>query len=118
MLMAPSGEALPRISTYGLPSERPGWIGLTTVYELPWSSANEQSMWAELAGVLGDRPDPSSNVQLTSVKGTSYSWWVNSASETAHGHPLFTKAIYAIEGDLMTNCVAPPGKPRPSGFVT
>jgi hypothetical protein len=27
-------------------------------------------------------------------------------------------AIYAIERDRLTYCVAPPGKPRPTGFVT
>lgn len=112
MLTEPPGEVLARLSTYSLSSERPGWIDLTTVYQLPWTSANEQSMWTELTSVLGDKPDPSSNVELTSVEGTSNYWWVNP------GHPLLTKAIYAIEGDRMTYCVAPPGKPRPSGFVT
>jgi len=112
MLTEPPGEVLARLSTYSLPTERPGWIDLTTVYEIPWTSATEQSMWADLTNVLGDKPDPLSNVELTSVNGTSKYWWVNP------GHPLFTKAIYAIEGDRMTYCVAPPGKPRPSGFVT
>ena len=118
MLTEPPGEALVRISTYSLPSERTGWIDLKTVYEVPWTSTAEQSNWTELTSGLGDKPVPSSNVELTSVKGTSNYWWVNSASVMVTGHPLFTKVIYAIEGDQMTYCVAPPGKPRPSGFVT
>lgn len=118
MLTKPPGEVLARTSTYRLPSERPDWIDLTTVYELPWTSTIEPSMSNDLASVNGETPAPLSNVELGSAKGTSNYWWGNSASATVLGHPLFTKAIYAIEGDRMTYCVAPPGKPRPSGFVT
>jgi uncharacterized protein (TIGR03067 family) len=32
--------------------------------------------------------------------------------------PLQTTAIYEIDGDRLTYCVAPPGKPRPTEFVT
>ena len=117
MLTEPPGEALARISTYSLPSERPGWIDLTTVYEVPWTSTVEQSKWTDLTSAKGEKPNPLSNVELRSAKGTSNLWGM-SASAMVPGHPLFTKAIYAIEGDRMTYCVAPPGKPRPSRFVT
>jgi hypothetical protein len=117
MLTEPPGEALARTSTYSLPSERPGWIDLTTMYELPWTSTIEQSMWTDSTSVKGETPDPLSNVELGSPKETS-NLWSNSTSAMVPGHPLFTKAIYAIEGDRMTYCVAPPGKPRPSGFET
>ena len=117
MLTEPPGEALVRTSTYSLPSERPGCIDLTTVYERPWTSTIDQSMWTDSASVKGEPPDPSSSVELRSPKETS-NLWGNSASAMAPGHPLHTKAIYAIEGDRMTYCVAPPGKLRPSGFVT
>jgi uncharacterized protein (TIGR03067 family) len=33
MLTEPPGEASVRTSTYARPSDRPGWIDLTTVYE-------------------------------------------------------------------------------------
>src|SRR5215469_11715495 len=117
MLTEPPGEAPARTSTYSLPSEQPGWIDLTTVYGLPWTSTTEQSKWTDVTSVKEKTPAPLSNVELKSPKGTS-DLWGNSASVTVPGHPLFTKAIYAIEGDRMTYCVAPPGKPRPSGFVT
>jgi hypothetical protein len=117
MLTEPPGEVLARISTYSLPSERPGWIDLTTVYERPWTSTIEQSMSTDLTSVKGETPKPLSNVELRSPKETS-NLWGNSASAMVPGHPLHTKALYAIEGDRMTYCVAPPGKPRPSGFVT
>lgn len=117
MLTEPPGEALARTSTYRLPSEQAGWIDLTTVYELPWTSNTEQSKRNDLTSVKGEMPDPSSNVEPRSPKETS-NLWGNSTSAMVPGHPLHTKAIYAIEGDRMTYCVAPPGKPRPSGFVT
>jgi len=62
-------EAFPRSSTYELPTEQPGWIDLTTVYQ---------------------------------------------------GKPgaLYTKAIFSIQGDTLTYCVAPPGQARPRDFVT
>jgi uncharacterized protein (TIGR03067 family) len=31
---------------------------------------------------------------------------------------LFTKAIYKLEGDRLTYCVAAPGQPRPTEFTT
>jgi hypothetical protein len=117
MLTEPPGEALVRTSTYRLPSERPDWIDLTTVYEQPLALTTEQSKLTDLTNVKEKSPDPLSKVELRSPKETS-NLWGNSASATVFGHALFTKAIYAIESDQMTYCVAPPGKPRPSGFVT
>jgi hypothetical protein len=37
-----------------------------------------------------------------------------------HGisQPVFTHAIYTRRGDVLHYCVAPPGKPRPTAFVT
>jgi hypothetical protein len=32
--------------------------------------------------------------------------------------PLRTEGIYSVRGDVLTYCVAPPGRPRPAGFVT
>jgi len=32
--------------------------------------------------------------------------------------PLHTKAIYSMQGDDLTYCVAPPGQPRPAEFAT
>src|SRR5215469_6924053 len=98
MLTEPPGEALARISTYSLPSERPGWIDLKTVYEVPWTSTAEQSNWTDLTSVKGETPNTLSNGEQRSPKGTS-NLWGNSASATVPGDPLFTKAIYAIEGD-------------------
>jgi len=117
MLTEPPGEASVRTSTYARPSDRPGWIDLTTVYERLWTSTIEQSMSTDLTSVKGGTPDPLSNVEPRSPKETS-NLWGNSALAMVPGHPLHTKAIYAIEGDRMTYCVARPGKPRPSGFVT
>ncbi len=117
MLTEPPGEAPARTSTYTLPSERPGWIDLTTVYELSWTSTTEQSKLTDLTSVKGETPNSLSTVEQRSPKGAS-NLWGNWASATVPDHPLFTKAIYAIEGDRMTYCVAPPGKPRPNGFVT
>jgi len=31
---------------------------------------------------------------------------------------LHTEAMYALEGDTLKYCVAPPGRPRPEGFAT
>ena len=117
MLTEPPGEALARISTYSLPSERPGWIDLTTVYEVV--DLDRRAVQVDQLDEREGRETPLSlsNVELRSAKATSNSWGM-SASAMVPGHPLFTKAIYAIEGDRMTYCVAPPGKPRPSGFVT
>ena len=98
MLTEPPGGALARTSTYTLPSESPGWIDLTTVYEQPWTSSTEQPGSIDLTTVNGD---PS---QLASVSVPS--------------GPLHTKAIYKIQGDRLIYCVAPPGQPRPTGFVT
>ena len=62
-------EALARSSPYALPTDHPGWINLTTVYE--------------------GTPDP-----------------------------LHTMAIFGIDGDCLRYCVAAPGQPRPTEFVT
>jgi len=32
--------------------------------------------------------------------------------------PLYTKAIYSIQGDDLTYCVAPPGQARPAALAT
>ncbi len=64
-------EAFPRSSTYELPTEQPGWINLTTVYQ--------------------GKPS------------TVY---------------VYTQAIFSIQGDTLTYCVAPPGQARPRDFVT
>jgi hypothetical protein len=117
MLTEPPGEALARISTYSLPSERPGWIDLTTVYEVV--DLDRRAVQVDQLDEREGRETPLSlsNVELRSAKGTSNLWGM-SASAMVPGHPLFTKAIYAIQGDQMTYCVAPPGNPRPSRFVT
>jgi hypothetical protein len=117
MLTEPPGEALARISTYSLPSERPGWIDLTTVYEVVGLDHRAVHVYQLDEREGGETPLSLSNVELRSAKGTS-NLWGYSALATVLDHPLFTKAIYAIEGDQMTYCVAPPGKSRPSGFVT
>jgi hypothetical protein len=31
---------------------------------------------------------------------------------------LYTQAIFSIQGGTLTYCVAPPGQPRPTDFVT
>ena len=97
MLTEPPGGALARTSTYTLPSDGLGWIDLTTVYEQPWTST-EQPGRIDLTTVNGD---PS---QLASVPVPS--------------GPLRTKAIYEINRDRLIYCVAPPGQPRPTEFVT
>jgi len=40
------------------------------------------------------------------------------ASEQFASPPLHTRAIYEIEADRLTYCVAPPGQRRPAEFVT
>jgi uncharacterized protein (TIGR03067 family) len=84
MLIEPR-EALARSSTYTLPTDQPGWIDLTTVYEGESDRFREPALLEVVQGVKG---------------------------------PLHTAAIFAIEGDRLTYCVAAPDQPRPTEFVT
>ena len=100
MLTEPPGEALIRTSTFRLPSDRPGWIDLTTVYKQAWASSAKMS--------LIDRKTMNEDTSDSS----------KSASANITSRPLHTKAIYEIVGHRMTYCVAAPGRPRPTEFVT
>ena len=100
MLTEPPGEALARTSTFTLFTDRPGCVDLTIVYKQLGASPAEEYIW----------------VEETINGGTSNSLATRSATIT--GHPLHTKAIYKIEGEYLTYCVAAPGRPRPTEFVT
>jgi hypothetical protein len=99
MLTEPPGEALVRTSSYTLPSGRPGWIDLTTLYQEPVDPPLSAS---------------ASSQPRRKVHDATPGWFGSAPS----GRPLHTMAIYAIERHRLTYCVAPPGKPRPTGFVT
>ena len=71
-----------------------GALARTSTYTLP----TEQPGWIDLTTSNGD---PS-----------------KLPSEQVLGRPLHTKAIYQIEANRLTYCVAPPGQPRPTEFVT
>ncbi len=47
---------------------------------------------------------------------TTVSEWLDIAT----GSPdiLRTEAIYSLQGDDLTYCIAPPGRPRPAAFAT
>src|SRR6266478_315534 len=100
MLTEPPGEALTRTSTFTLSSDRLGSIDLTTVYKQPWASSAKES--------LIDRKTMNEDTSDSS----------KSASANITSGPLHTKAIYEIVGHRMTYCVAAPGRPRPTEFLT
>ena len=99
MLMEPPGEALDRTSTFSLVSEQPGWIDLTTVYKQTWATPAEVYIWIDRMNGDASKSSESASVNIT-------------------GRNLHTKAIYKIEGHHMTYCVAAPGQPRPTEFMT